>query len=61
MPTMLDRWTAERKNGWKVEGIAEGEARGKAEIALVMKQRGYSTNDITALTGLSSDEIERLG
>ena len=65
MPTMLERWTAERKDEWiaegKAEGEAEGEARGKAEIALVMKQRGYSTNDIADLTGLSSDEIERLG
>jgi len=69
MPTMLERWTAERKDGWKAEGIAEGEARGEArgkaeraiEIARNMKRRGYSTNDIADLTGLSSDEIERLG
>jgi len=26
-----------------------------------MKQRGYSTDDITELTGLSSVEIDRLG
>ena len=69
MPTMLERWTAERKDEWIAEGKAEGEARGigigedrKArETALNMKQRGYSTNDIADLTGLSSDEIERLG
>jgi hypothetical protein len=30
MPTMLEKWTAERKDEWKAEGIAEGEARGEA-------------------------------
>jgi hypothetical protein len=64
------------KNNSILEGIEIGEARGiaigvdkgiaigvdkeKVEIARNMKQKGYSTQDIADLTGLSFAEIERL-
>ena len=42
------------------EGIQEGKAEGKAEIAKIMKQRGMDINDISEITGLSKEQIERL-
>ena len=46
------------------EGIAQGEASGRAEreieMAKAMKYKGYSTDEISELTGLSSDEIKKL-
>ncbi|MEE0182471.1 MAG: hypothetical protein UEP31_11675, partial [Anaerovoracaceae bacterium] len=46
------------------EGIAQGEASGRAaekiEMAKAMKDKGYSTDEISELTGLSSDEIKKL-
>lgn len=52
----------------KAEGRAEGKAEGKAEgivetnrsIALKMKSLGYSAEDISAITTLPLDEIEKL-
>ena len=31
MPTMLEKWTAEKKAEWEAKGEARGEVRGKAE------------------------------
>ena len=50
------------------EGFAEGEKigeeRGEAskvlELAAAMKNKGYSTDEISELTGLSEEEIEKL-
>ena len=48
----------------KAAGLAEGEASGRAaekiEMAKAMKDKGYSTDEISELTGLSSDEIKKL-
>ncbi|MGE5703967.1 MAG: Rpn family recombination-promoting nuclease/putative transposase [Clostridia bacterium] len=46
--------------GAKEEGRAEGEAKGKAEIAKNMLVAGMSIEQISALTGLSPVEIKRL-
>ena len=40
------------------EGRAEGEAKGRAEIAKAMKARGYADNDIIQLTGVSAEELK---
>ncbi len=49
----------------KAEGIAEGKAEGivegKAEIARQMKAKGMDVNLIAEITGLSAEEIERMG
>ena len=48
----------------KAEGLAEGEASGRAaekvDMARAMKNKGYSTDEISELTGLSKEEIEKL-
>ena len=44
----------------RIEGEARGEARGKAEIALSMKNKGFDTAMIIEMTGLSPEEVERL-
>ena len=48
----------------KNEGIAEGEAKGKAErnkeIAKKMKEKGTDINFIIEVTGLSKEEIDKL-
>ena len=48
----------------KAEGIAEGEAlgfaRGKLEIAAVMKAKGLDIETIAELTGLSEEEVKNL-
>ena len=48
----------------KEEGLAEGEASGRAEreieMARAMKNKDYSIAEISELTGLSVEEIEKL-
>ena len=48
----------------RIEGITQGEASGRAaerlDMARVMKNKGYSTDEISELTGLSKEEIEKL-
>ncbi len=48
----------------RTEGIAEGEASGrvaeKIEMARIMKDKDYSIAEISELTGLSVEEIEKL-
>ena len=44
----------------KIEGKAEGLLEGKAEIAKKMKQRGMSAEEISQITGLQTNEIEKL-
>ena len=48
----------------RTEGIAEGEASGRAaekiEMARIMKDKDYSIAEISELTGLSVEEIEKL-
>lgn len=41
-------------------GRTEGEASKALEMAKAMKDKGYSTDEISELTGLSSDEIKKL-
>ena len=42
------------------EGITKGKAEGKVEIAIKLLKKKYSINDITELTGLSSEEIQKI-
>jgi len=53
---------AARENG-RTEGLALGEEKGRMagreEIARNMKAKGYKSEEIQAITGLSSEEIER--
>ena len=48
----------------RTEGLAEGEASGRAEReierARAMKEKKYSIDEISELTGLSAEEIEKL-
>ena len=48
----------------KEEGLAEGEASGRAaekiEMAKAMRLKNYSVDEISELTGLSVEEIEKL-
>ena len=48
----------------KAAGLAEGEASGRAEreieMARAMKDKKYSIDEISELTGLSADEIDKL-
>ena len=44
----------------RTEGEASGRAAEKIEMAKAMKDKGYSTDEISELTGLSSDEIKKL-
>ena len=48
----------------KEEGIEQGEASGRAaeklEMARAMKEKKYSIDEISELTGLSAEEIEKL-
>ena len=41
-------------------GRTEGEASKALEMAKAMKNKGYSTDEISELTGISSDEIKKL-
>ncbi len=38
-------------------GAAEGEAKGKAEVALAMKAANVPVEDIVKFTGLSKEEV----
>ncbi|MEG1544323.1 MAG: hypothetical protein RR382_07345, partial [Tannerellaceae bacterium] len=51
---------AEGKEQGKAEGLAEGEAKGKRLIALNMKGNGIAADIISACTGLTIEEIEKL-
>ncbi len=42
------------------EGRAEGRAEAMLEVALAMKSQGLPYENITAITGLSRNEIENL-
>ena len=48
----------------KAAGLAEGEASGRAEreieMARAMKNKGYSNDEISELTGLPEEDIEKL-
>ncbi len=44
----------------KEQGIAEGEARGKAELIKMMIKTGHSIEKIAEITGLSLDEVKKL-
>ena len=52
-----------RRKLWRLEyhsGLEAAKEEGKVEVARNMKRKGYATADIADLTGLASDEIERL-
>ena len=40
------------------EGLAEGEAKGKTEIAINLLKKNYPVDEIVEITGLSKEEIE---
>ncbi|MBO5251240.1 MAG: hypothetical protein J6B31_04495, partial [Bacteroidaceae bacterium] len=42
------------------KGLAEGERKSKAEIALNLKKAGMTPEFISQITGLSTEEIEKL-
>lgn len=54
-----DYGNEQRKLGLS-EGIAEGMAKGKTSIAKNLIKRGYSTDEISAITELPLSEIEKL-
>ena len=41
-------------------GIAEGEARGEARVIKAMKAKGLDTELISEITGLGTEQIEKL-
>ena len=51
---------AEGEAKGKAEGIAEGKADEKADIAKAMLARDYHTDEISRITGLSEEEIQKL-
>ena len=44
----------------RAQGRAEGRAKERVEVALKMKAKGFSCEDIMDCTGLSADEINAL-
>jgi predicted transposase/invertase (TIGR01784 family) len=62
--TAFDEGKAEGFDEGKTEGFDEGKAEGKREnileIAKNMKSAGYTSSDISTMTGLSVNEIKRL-
>ena len=44
----------------KKEGFEDGRAAEKREMARAMKEKKYSIDEISELTGLSAEEIEKL-
>lgn len=44
-------------NTYRTEGLAEGKAEGKIEVARAMKAKGLEMSLIAELTGLSEEEI----
>jgi predicted transposase/invertase (TIGR01784 family) len=72
-PTDLDRYESSLKvyrdlkgvidtafDDGKAEGLAEGETRGRFDIARQLKAMGLSANDIAKATGLSTAQIDQL-
>jgi len=57
---MLTSIADEIKEKGKLEGILEGKMEGKLEDAKKMKEKGYSIEAITEITGLSKEEIKKL-
>ena len=60
----LEYMIAEAKEEGLEQGLAEGEASGRAEreieMARAMKEKKYSIDEISELTGLSAEEIDKL-
>ena len=56
----FDDGKAEGIEQGRTEGKAEGEASKAREMAEAMKSKNYSIDEISELTGLSVDEIEKL-
>jgi len=64
----MERWTKEiysrgRTEGWeegREEGISLGAYRNKLQIAVTLKSRGMDSAEISDITGLSIEDIERL-
>ena len=46
--------------GQYLEGMEKGMVKANADNARKMKEKGYSIKDITDITGLTTEEIERL-
>ena len=51
-------YSAEMKG--RKEGLAEGEAKGKAEVARAMLAAGMPVGQIVSLTGLTEEQIKEL-
>ena len=68
-PKERNEYVASRKEYWDnysivetamKKGLAEGQAKGRAEVAKNLKLMGFSVSDITKATGLSAEEIDSL-
>ena len=44
----------------EAKGRAEGEAKSRAQIAAAMKAKGYPTQEIAEITGLTQEQIAEL-
>ena len=51
---------AEGRMEGRAEGLEEGVLKGKLQSAQKMKEKGFPITDIAEITGLSTEEIERL-
>ncbi|WP_433863486.1 hypothetical protein [Sphingobacterium thalpophilum] len=56
----LEKGLAEGLEKGRAEGLAEGEHKQAIESARKMLSKGYNEKDISDVTGLSVDEIEKL-
>ncbi len=56
----LEEGRAEGRAEGRFEGRSEGRSDMQRETALAMKLKGFSPQDISEVTGLADDEIDRL-
>ena len=57
---MIQDTIAFEKKKARKEGLAEGEAKGQAVVAMKMLQKGFSIEDAQELTGLSKTQLLQL-
>ena len=58
--TTLEKIKIKERNEGKLEGLEKGIEKGKIEAAKGMKKEGFNFDVISRITGLSTDEIEKL-
>ena len=60
---LREKWEMDYISGTnyaREEGRAEGKAEGKIEIAKKLKAKGYDKQEISEITGLAIEEIEKI-